>query len=65
MEKNDELLLKLPDMKKIPCLTCKYGQTGCTDTFCVKFKRKPSSVYYDNEDCPEYVYYKETKKEQE
>ena len=59
MEKNEQILLKLVDAKKIPCLKCKYGQIGCTLTYCAKFKTKPNSVYYDNEDCPEFVYYKE------
>ena len=54
MEKDEELTLKLPNPKKIKCLTCKYGDMGCTLPYCYKFKLKPHDVYYENADCPEY-----------
>lgn len=55
MEKQDAVIFELPDAKKIKCLTCKFGQNGCTLTYCAKFKVKPNDVYYENADCPEYV----------
>lgn len=53
MNRDDDLLLKLPDKNKIPCLNCKYG---LLDYLCIKCQKypecKPKEVYYDNQPCP-------------
>lgn len=59
MEKDERVEFNLPDMKKIKCLMCKYGQNGCLLSYCAKFKLKPHDVYYENADCPEFVHIEE------
>ena len=53
-EKDNDILLRIPDAKTIPCLTCKWGMHNFLAEYCVKYKIKPDAVYYDNADCEKY-----------
>lgn len=53
-EKEEELLLNIPDAKSIPCLTCKKGMHNFLAMYCLAYKVKPSKVYYENVECEHY-----------
>lgn len=40
---------------EIKCKDCKWAVlVGFLSSSCVKFKRKPYDVYYENQDCPKF-----------
>lgn len=52
-KENDEVMLRLPSEKEIPCLNCKYGCLDYLSIRCPMFpKCKPYNVYYENGECP-------------
>ena len=53
-EANEELQLKLVDPSKIPCLMCKKGMHNFLAMYCLAYDIKPSEVYYDNAECPNF-----------
>ena len=54
MKENEEIILNIPDPKTIPCLTCKWGLHNFLAEYCVKYKLKPSNVYFESQDCEKY-----------
>ena len=50
----ENLILRIPDKKTIPCLTCKHGAVNFLAVYCTKYKLKPNSVYYESKECENY-----------
>lgn len=51
----DNLEFKSCNLNEIQCKDCKWScLLGAIKNSCVKFKRKPYVVYYENADCPKY-----------
>lgn len=53
-KETESVVLDLPNMKTIPCLTCKFGAVNFLATFCTEYKLKPKSVYYESKECEKY-----------
>ena len=54
MDEREEVILNIPDAKKIPCLMCKKGMHNFLAMYCLAYDVKPSAVYYDNAECPNF-----------
>lgn len=54
MEEKEELSFQLPNRKTIPCLHCKWGAMNSLASYCVKYDLKPSEVYYESKECPNF-----------
>lgn len=54
MDKDETIILEIPDKKNIHCLTCFWGQHNFLASYCVKYKSKSKEVYFKNAKCPNY-----------
>ena len=53
---NEKNQFRVADYNTIKCKTCIYSViSGTLSEHCCKFKIKPSNVYYESADCPEYT----------
>lgn len=55
--KDEVLTFRVADKEKCPCAKCKWGILfgGWDNSWCVKYtENKPSSILYDNEQCPHF-----------
>lgn len=50
----EEIILNIPDKKKMPCLSCRKGLHNFLAMYCLAYDIKPSDVYYENAECPNY-----------
>ena len=53
-DRNEDVVVNAPNPEKIACRNCKWAINGAMKCNCLKFADKPASVYYRNEDCPEF-----------
>ena len=54
-KKEEGLTFLLPNRATIPCLHCKWGAFNACAFHCVKFEMKPTEVYFESKDCPEFT----------